>query len=201
MEWKKNTSNTQTSCCRHRQFLINNSNFLLGSLHCKCSLPSFLMLHPSARYEVPETMTIPAIHQRMPSSQSTSWMVISQRNAHQKYNDFKWKRLSQAWLENLPPILLQPILSERLLFFSGKGQTRWVTTGRRWDSVNNLASIRELAQVGRQSIHIYKVLNDTYTETICSLASATVAYKKFKIIRKDNILLQILIKYDLFLWE
>lgn len=67
--------------------------------------------------------------------------------------------------------------------------------------MRELASIRKLALVGRQSIHVSKVLNDMYTETNCSLASATVACKKFKIIRKDNILLQIVIKHDLFLWE
>lgn len=56
-------------------------------------------------------------------------------------------------------------------------------------SAGDLACIRWLAQIERQSIQVSEVVIDTRGETNFSLASSTVARKKFEAIRKDNVML------------
>ena len=133
-------------------------NFPLGRLCCKCSPLGFLMLPPSARNKLPEIMTVPAILQCMPSFQCTSWKDTTQRNAHQNYGDFKWKRLSQGWLGNYLPFLDCLFFLKDWHFFQKRSKLGGQPlVGDGANSGGGLASLRCVAQIEREYLGLWSV--------------------------------------------
>lgn len=69
----------------------------------------------------------------------------------------------------LPPVLVWPVLSEKLTIYSKKDQTRWIATSRGWDKQCKGSCLYKQASTERENNQVSEVLNDTHTETNCSL--------------------------------